>query len=232
MITLIVAQDELVGGTVTVSGDAYRHLFRARRAAVGERVRLVDGFGLARWGVIARAGRETGEILVGEAAPANDPALEVDLLVPLPKPDRLSWLVEKASELGVRRLRFVSSARAPRELGSGALERLRRVAASALEQCHGSRLPEISGVHPWSERESWADSTAQRFVLQPGSPALAAIDAGRGPVALLVGPEGGFDPNEIAELEAEGWQRRGLGVRVLRLETAAILGAGTLLAAT
>jgi 16S rRNA (uracil1498-N3)-methyltransferase len=151
MITLLVLPAELAAGEVEVAGDAYRHLFRARRLAAGERVRVTDGAGRARWGEVARVERARATLVLGGAAPANEPPLRLELLVATLRPERAAWLVEKATELGVAAVRFVHSERAPREPGAGALDRLRRVAAAALEQSHGSLLPELSGAHPWAE---------------------------------------------------------------------------------
>ena len=106
------------------------------------------------------------------------------------------------------------------------------MAAAAVEQCHRARLPEVTGPHDWSDL-----------------PGLAARGGGRGsstrhrtarPLcreprptsgALLVGPEGGWSPDERAELLAAGWRAAGLGDRVLRVETAAVAGAAMLLLA-
>lgn len=230
MITLLVDPEHFGDESIAVTGDEYRHLFRARRAAVGDVVRLVDGRGNARWGAVARVGRERGEICPGEPAPNNEPALAIDLLLPVPKAERAAWLVEKATEIGVHSVRFLATERAPRELGAGSLARLRRVAAAALQQCHGARLPEITGVHAWRELGDLSAQAARRVALHLGPFPAPQGDPLAGAVALLVGPEGGFADAELAELRAADWRLCGLGARVLRLETAAVLAAGFLLA--
>ncbi|HEV8577518.1 MAG TPA: RsmE family RNA methyltransferase [Thermoanaerobaculia bacterium] len=234
MITLLVEPSSFDAPEVRIEGEAYRHLFRARRLAAGEELRIVDGRGRARWGRVARVDRTSAAVALGAPAPDREPAFRLELLVPTCRPERASWLVEKATEVGVFSIRFLTTARAPREPGGGALERLRRVAAAAVEQCHRSRLPEITGPHAWSEVGRLAGGVAHRWFLDPEGedPAAMAVgpplqDSAAG--ALLVGPEGGLVPEERRELLAAGWLPVGLGERILRLETAALVGAALIL---
>lgn len=237
MISLLV--DPAVFGLpeVKVEGDSYRHLFRARRVEAGETLRVIDGRGQARWGKVARVDRTSATVTLGDPAPAAEPAFRLELLVPTCRLERASWLVEKSTELGVYGIHFLNTVRAPRELGEGSLDRLRRVAAAALEQCHGSRLPEITGPHPWRDVARLVDHLTgaagpRRWFLD--TEAAAAADTGWGEVegdagALLVGPEGGWDTGERRDLLTAGWRPVHLGDRVLRLETAALVGAAMLL---
>ena len=220
--------EEIAGGELRVEGEAYKHLFRARRLAVGDRLRVVDGRGGARWAAVARIDRSAAALTLGEPAPANEPAMRLDLLVPTFRPERASWMVEKVTELGVRAIRFLHTERAPRHFGEGTLGRLRRVAAAALEQCHGARLPEISGPHEWRELAALAEGAEDRWVLDPEAEAGEwASPPASG--ALLIGPEGGWSSRERDELRAAGWRPVGLGPRVLRVETAAVVGAAAVL---
>ena len=229
MFTLLVDAASFAAPELRVEGDAYRHLFRARRVAAGEELRVVDGLGRARWGRVARVDRTSASIVLGEPAAAREPAFRLELLVPTCRPERASWLVEKATEVGVFAVRFLSTARAPRDLGSGTLVRLRRVAAAAVEQCHRSRLPEVSGPHAWSEIGRLTADTGWRWFLDPEAGG-GSFDAGPSlQGALLVGPEGGLAPEERRELLASGWVAVALGERVLRLETASLVGAALIL---
>ena len=224
----LLAPEGISGGELRVEGEPYKHLFRARRLGVGDRLRVVDGRGEARWAEVARIDRSVAALTLGDPAPANEPALRLDLLVPTFRPERASWMVEKVTELGVRGIRFLHTERAPRHFGEGTLDRLRRVAAAALEQCHGARLPEISGPHEWRELAVLTEGAGARWVLDPE--AEVGSDSDRvTTAALLVGPEGGWSPREQAELRFSGWRPVGLGPRVLRIETAAVVGAAAVL---
>lgn len=231
MLTLLTDPARFAGDELGVEGDAYHHLFRVRRTAVGERVRVVDGRGHARRAEVVRVERKTASLSLLEEAPANEPAFALHLLIPTLRPERAAWLVEKATEVGVLAFHFFQSERAPRSAREEAVERLARVASSAVEQCHRSRLPEIFGPHPLAgllERLDRIDAES-RWVLDPqaGAARLPAPASGTG--ALLVGPEGGFSETERARIAAAGFTPVGLGPRILRIETAAVVGAAAIL---
>lgn len=226
--TLLTDPDLFDGHDLKVDGEPYKHLFRARRLAVGDRLRVVDGQGRARWAEVARVDRSAASLALGEAAPVNEPSFQLDLLVPTIRPERASWMVEKATEIGVHALRFLHTERAPRHFGDGTLDRLRRVAAAALEQCHGARLPEITGPHEWRELAGLTGAAEAHWVLDTETEGGGWGDA-EGAGALLIGPEGGWTSEERDELRVAGWRAVGLGPRVLRAETAAVVGAAAVL---
>lgn len=231
-ITLLAEPADFDGPDLRVEGEPYKHLFRARRLTVGARIRVVDGAGRARWSEVARIDRTAAVLALGEPAPDNEPEVRLALLVPALRPERTSWLVEKVTEIGVAAIHFLHMERAPRDFGTGTLARLRRVAGSAVEQCHRSRLPEITGPHKWSDLSALTLGAERRWVLD------TVLDPGEGTAgwgemgktgALLIGPEGGWSERERSELRAGGWRAVGLGSRVLRAETAAVVGAAHLL---
>ncbi len=118
----------------------------------------------------------------------------------VPRPSRASWLVEKGTELGVRAFRFLDCERSARPLDDGALDRLRRVARTAVVQCGRSRLPEVTGPHRLEEAlvrrgSRHADSCWTRR-RQPARAVLARrFDL---PLLPAIGPEGGFTAAEVA----------------------------------
>lgn len=236
MPTLILDPALFDGDRAPVTGSVYRHLFRARRLAVGDRLRVVDGVGRARWAEVAAVDRREGTLRLLEPAPSREPAYRLELLVATPKKDRASRLVEKATEIGVAAVRWVGSERSPRDLGAGSLERFRRMAAAAVEQCGRARLPEVTGVHPWGEVPELLRGLEDRWLLhtEPAegedeeddrSPWEVRGDAG----AVLIGPEGGWSGSEAAELRELGCRPVRLGERVLRVETAALVAAARVL---
>jgi 16S rRNA (uracil1498-N3)-methyltransferase len=228
MINLLADPERFDEAELAVSGEPYRHLFRARRVAVGEELRVVDGRGRARLGEVARVGRTEAVVTLGEPLPSQEPEVAVHLLVATLKPDRAAWLVEKATEVGVFAIRFLHTARAPRVFGAGTVERLGRVAAAAVEQCGRARLPLVSGTHSWQEIETLTAGIAERRVLDtaeaPRTEPVQALES----AALLVGPEGGWTEEERAELRSRSWRPLGLGPRVLRTETAGIVAVARL----
>lgn len=226
--TLIVDPEEMAAARVTVRDGRYRHLFRARRLAKGERVRIVDGRGEAAWARVDRVSSEQAELLIEGRAPSNEPIERLEIWVGIPRPRRASWLVEKATELGVVAVRWLETARGVRTLPPASMARLERVARAAVEQCQRSWIPEISGPHAWRDALAQIERVGEAWLLQPDAP--AALHAGSaGQSLLLVGPEGGFNGRELDELEARGVTVLGLGSRVLRVETAAVAGAALML---
>jgi 16S rRNA (uracil1498-N3)-methyltransferase len=140
------------------------------------------------------------------------------VLSAIPKGDRLDWMVQKLTELGVTRIGFIDCARSvvrwdPERI-SRQIARLERVARQAAMQSRRTWLPELSGVVPVAVAAT--AGTAMAIADPDGVSDLpAAVDA------LLVGPEGGFTPTELALVE----RRVSLGRHVLRIETAALAGA-------
>jgi 16S rRNA (uracil1498-N3)-methyltransferase len=222
--TLLVTPAELAAVELWVEGDRHRHLFRARRMEVGDRLRLVDGEGQARRADVERLERGRALLRLSDSETVPAPRRGVELLVAPPRPQRASWLVEKATELGVSVVRFVAAERAPRRYGAATFTRLRRVAAAALEQSEQALLPELSGVHRWQELDSLLAGTADRRRLERGGGAWQPAP-GDDRLALVVGPEGGWSEAETAELDELGCSAVALGPTVLRVETAAVAAA-------
>lgn len=231
MITLLLPPERFEEESGVVEGDAYRHLFRARRLAKGARLRVVDGHGRARWAEVREVDRRRAAFTFGPPAPANEPSYHLDLVVAALRGDRASWLVEKATELGVGSIRFVTTRRTPRKYGRASLERLRRVAAAAVEQSHRSRQPEILGVDPLDAVTYLLPRhrAVDRFYLDVGAGSPVSLRSQTGSGIVWIGPEGGWDPEEVSELEGLGCRPISLGPRTLRVETAALAAAALLL---
>lgn len=219
--------DSQEGEAKELRGELFHHLCRVRRLEAGDALRLVDGHGRARAAEVVAIQRDHARLTLGEALAAQDPVRHVHLVVGALRPERASTLVEKATELGVARLSFLATKRTPRNYGEGRLDRLQRVAVAALEQCQGARLPTIDGVHPWEAWPTLVDAD-ECLVLAPSAEA-GRLMANAASICVFIGPEGGFSPPELGELEAAGCRAVGLGARVLRVETAAIAAAALLL---
>lgn len=225
MTTLLVSRDEFELETLILEGDAYRHLFRAARLGVGDGLRVVDGEGAARRATVRSVERRRAELELGEPAPSNEPARAVEVFVAPPKSGRASWMVEKLTELGVVGIRLWTTARAPRRYGAGTLDRLRRVAVAAVEQSGRSRVPEIGSVS-WDEGLAQLERFERRWLLSPDGPPLPASELeSEDPLAVLVGAEGGWASEELDILSGLPCLRVGFGRSVLRVETAALVGA-------
>ena len=208
---------------VTLGKDAAHHA-RVRRLDVGVRVRLVDGVGGIGSGTLVRVAKTHLAVELGEAA-AVEPPPPVHLLVPVADRDRMLWLAEKSAELGVtswrpvlwRRSRSVS----PRGEGAGFQQRVRARMIAALEQSGGAWLPMLFPDARPEHAIAATPSEGARILLSPGGrPILAG--ALRSPVSIALGPEGGFEDDEVDALVAAGFEPASLAESVLRFETAGV----------
>jgi 16S rRNA (uracil1498-N3)-methyltransferase len=217
---LIVASLPARGAMARVSGQEADHA-RARRVRAGDAVALLDGSGRAAVGVVRRIGKGGLEVEVAELREAvQEDGPELTLLVCAIRTERLSWIVEKATELGAARVVIVSSARTqPFRASDGALLRLSRIVREAAKQCGRARWPEVRGAV--SFEEALETPEPQRLLLDSQAPPFPAA-LRRRPIALLVGPEGGWLPEERARAQVRGWRLASLPAGRLRAETAAI----------
>jgi 16S rRNA (uracil1498-N3)-methyltransferase len=156
---------------------------------------------------------------------------DLDLLVAVVKRARLEIIVEKAAELGCRRVRLVLTRRTNADRAR--LDRLQAIAIEASEQTGRLDAPQVVGPEKLSKvlddwdagrRLMFCDEAAVDPEFPPIRPALDALaDAPAGPWAVLIGPEGGFDPEEQAQLRGLPFVTPvALGPRILRADTAAI----------
>jgi len=228
--TLVVPPEALAAETWRIEGEAHHHLFRVKRLATGDPLRLTDGAGHARFAEVVTISKREALARLGGEAPGNESPLAVELFVAPPKPERAAWLVEKATEIGVAAVRFLPAERGARELGAAKIARLRRVAVAAVEQCGRAVVPAIGVAAPLPVliEGLLAEGVAVRALLSGADPLGPAPGAGR--VALLLGPEGGWSPAERALFDRMEVPRGSLGERILRVETAALVAAGILLA--
>lgn len=210
-------------GLVTLGEDAAHHM-RVRRLDVGDAVALRDGVGGAGQGRLVRLAKSHAVVEIGSLTMVDAPRA-VHLLVPVADRDRMLWLAEKATELGVASWRPVSWRRSrsvgPRGEGAGFQQKVRARMIGALLQSESAWLPEI---HPDAtpDRALRALPAGERLVLDPDGDEIAHVDAGA--AVVVVGPEGGFEPGELADLVGAGFRRVRLPGNILRFETAAIVG--------
>lgn len=223
--TVVINPEEWAGEHLELEGSTHHHLFRVGRLAAGDSLRLVDGKGGARLGVIETIDKRLAQVRLGDRLPSNEPAVQVQALVVAPKKPRAEWLVEKTTEVGVGAVRFLRSERGPRSFGESAFERFRRIAVSAAQQCGRAVVPQISGMHELDELAGLIESSAAAFALDPSGERLAP--GSEDSISLLVGPEGGWSCRELDRFAELGIRLAGLGDRVMRVETAAVVAVST-----
>jgi len=213
-----------VGSDFVVEGDEAHHLVRVLRARPGDLFGVFDGAGRAIEAEVVSANRRTVTLRVLREVASRTPARDIVLCTAIPRGQRMEWLVEKCTEAGVGRIVPLVTARGVRE-GASANQQ-RRWARSALEaakQCGRADVPVVA--EPTPVTRALADVTERSLLLADpsSSAALGACLVEACPVALFVGPEGGFDDAEHAQIVAAGAMPFALGALILRVETAAVV---------
>lgn len=214
-----------VAGTVAVLGEDAAHHMRVRRMGPPDRVRLTDGAGTIGYGAVARLTKSQASIDV-ESIEHIEPLPDVHLLVPIADRDRMLWLSEKATELGVttwrpvlwRRSRSVS----PRGEGTTFQGKIRARMIAALEQSGGAWLPTVYPDAPLDRALTAAPPGGRLLLDAAGEPILSAHPSA--PLTIAIGPEGGLDDDERTLLIESGFTPVTVAANILRFETAAIAG--------
>jgi 16S rRNA (uracil1498-N3)-methyltransferase len=230
--------DHFDSNSAALSGDTADHLGRVLRAEPGQLYELSDGqqVNLARIERIAlsKSGKSRIEFALIESIPAQEPRLQIELLLSLVKFDRFEWSLEKATELGATTIVPLTAARTDKSLIAAATKRRDRWQKILLESAQQSRRlrpPQLAdAVSP--EKAFAASSAAMTIILseRPNAPTLRTVLASpttpneNNPItiSLAIGPEGGWTDPEFAAAHAAGFAEASLTQNILRTETAVI----------
>jgi 16S rRNA (uracil1498-N3)-methyltransferase len=208
---------------VELEPEPSHHLARVLRLGVGDALTLFDGNGGEYPGEITAVDKKHIRVLTGAHLQKEcESPLEIHLGIAISRGERMDWIVQKSTELGVTSLSPLSSEHSGVKLAGDRADKKilhwQQIAFSACEQCGRNRPPII---HPLQAINLWLASTVaeRKFVLHHRA---ESIGTGRAPasLALLVGPEGGLSENEITAAAQAGYTALSLGPRVLRTETA------------
>lgn len=199
------------GGVLDAERSHY--LLRVLRLPRGTRVLAFDGAGEEVEAEIADISEGRATLRAAGPPRAQEPSAPLHLVLALPKGPAMDLAVRMATELGATDIHPVLAARS---VATGdRVDRWERVAEAAARQCHRADIPRIHAVVPLAR--SFDMGGVERRIALPGAPALPVTD---GPVAVWVGPEGGWTSAEIDQALAAGCAPTGLGRWVLRADTA------------
>ncbi len=208
---------------------AARHVVQVLRLGPGAALTVFNGEGGEYAATLESVGKRAACVRIdSHDLVERESSLDLTLVQCVSKGDRMDYTVQKAVELGVRRVVPVLSARSVVRMDADRwqkkLEHWRGVIAAACEQCGRNRLPELSPVCELDDllADARRRPAELRLVLAPTAPqTLHGIDRAAA-VSLLVGPEGGLTDAEITRLQRGGYLALGMGPRVLRTETAGV----------
>jgi 16S rRNA (uracil1498-N3)-methyltransferase len=221
-----------IGGSLSLPERAARHV-QVLRLQPGDKIALFNGEGGEYEASVERMGRSEVQVLVTtHRALEREAGRAVHLVMGMPANERMDWLVEKASELGVASITPLMAERSVLRLKGERADKKRLhwqgIGIAACEQCGRNRLPlihEVASFFDWLRARHGFEPTAPRLLLslraesQSLNQALANFDCSA-PVTLLSGPEGGLSPSEEDAAVASGFLPVSLGTRILRAETA------------
>ena len=212
--------------TASLTGEQAQHLARVLRAQPGQIFDVVAN-GFLHRAEIVRADENEVLFTLHEELEA-DAALPVHLLMAVFKFDHMEWGIEKATELGAARITPILARRTEKHLALASakrVERWRRIVLEAAKQSRRSDVPLVDDPLMLKAALPLVTSATKLLLAETEQEnTLSAGLVGAENVALAIGPEGGWTPEEMALFSESGWRHVTLGPRILRAETAAIAG--------
>lgn len=209
---------------VVLEPEPSRHLTRVLRLGVGDSVTLFDGSGGEYPSKIMAVDKNNVRVMTGSLLQREcESPLDIHLGIAISRGERMDWIVQKSTELGVTSLTPLLTEHTGVKLdGDRADKKIlhwQQIALSACEQSGRNRPPTI---HPLQALDRWLASTVaeRKFVLHHRADTINEGDETPADIAILVGPEGGLSDNEIETAARAGYIALRLGPRVLRTETA------------
>jgi 16S rRNA (uracil1498-N3)-methyltransferase len=219
------------GHAVTLPATATTHALRVLRLKSGDAVMLFNGDGHEYPARLVIAGiRDVRAEVASRESPVRESPLQVTLVQTLARGEKMDWIIQKTTELGVARVVPVTTERSEVKLdaarGEKRLDHWRAVAIAACEQCGRNVLPAIEAP---VELSAWLKTTSameagSRWMLHPDGATRVRDLSAMSPATLVlaVGPEGGFGDSDVAALRAHGFGELAMGPRILRTETAGV----------
>lgn len=219
--------------SIQLSGSESQHAVQVLRAQVGDRITVFDGTGCEFAAEITQVKRSGVTLSIMKRYQISREAHRTLVLgVALPKGERQRWLIEKCVELGVHRVVPLMTRRGVAAAKDSVLARLERTIIEASKQCGRNVLMEVGRPCGVAEFITQAPNDSVRWFAHPAdadpqiartdAAAVRSADADQRPVHAAVGPEGGFDPDEVQAAVVQGWDCVTLAETTMRVETAAV----------
>ncbi len=218
---------------VRLTGPEARHISRVLRHRAGDVIWVTDGRGRECEVLLDSIGRDlvTGNVQKTRVRP-REPVHRIGLAQAVLKGDKLSQVCEAATELGITEFIPVRTARTVSRLSGPRLQRLRQVALAAMKSSTGTVLPEIGpgvDLEGLLQAAGRYDQTLVAYEEERCSELASVLKPDAGSLLIVIGPEGGFEPDEVARLKQVGAGSFTLGPRRLRAETAGVVAVAAVL---
>jgi 16S rRNA (uracil1498-N3)-methyltransferase len=217
---------EALSGQVLLSEEESRHCALSLRGKEGDVIFLTDGKGTIARAQLTKIHPKSSMVLVLETEAVDKFPIFRRLVVSPPKTgDRLDWMIEKVVEIGVDEIVLIQSRYSERDKVN--LERLQKIAVSAMKQSKQAFLPQIIGVQKWKQFiEKPVDGDKFIATIDSSVPSRRLLDVTKqssgSSFTILIGPEGDFSEEEVKQALEKGFVPVSLGKNILRTETASL----------
>lgn len=212
--------------TPILEAEEARHCTKVLRHKVGDKIFVIDGKGSRFHCQITADKKSTCELTVLDSVTFDNPHSNIQLAIaPTKNADRMEWMVEKLTEIGIGSIHFLHCHHSERKHFK--TDRLEKKAISAMKQSLKWHLPILHTVQPYADFiASNKDVLSNKFIAyvsEENTPHLFSIAKANEPVLVMIGPEGDFSSEEINMALQDGFQPVSLGDSRLRTETAAMV---------
>ena len=218
-------QTMAIGDCIELEAGAARHLTSALRMNSGQLVTLFNGQGGEYTAELVEAKKGKATVRIAAFDQTNrESSLSIHLAIGISRGERMDWIMQKATELGVSEITPLFTERCEVKLSGDRLDKKvvhwQQVAISACEQSQRNRVPTINNPLKLEQWQTSCDTSLKLVLHHRTDKSLKNMQQPSAQIALLIGPEGGLSETEIEQAMALDFQPLGLGPRVLRTETA------------
>lgn len=233
-----IPRTSIEGDVVRFSEEQRKQIHNVLRMRTGDTVAAFDGSGCEYTVELASTEAECAGKVTGVKTLDTEPGVNLTLIQSLPKGEKTEWIIQKGTEVGVSRFIFMTTSRSVPNISADKLPkrliRWKNIAKEAAEQSGRALVPEVDGIFTYKQALDMAGKSGIGIIaweeeksesLHGVMPRLAAS----GEISLFIGPEGGFTSEEITKARDAGITPVSLGRRILRTETAAVVGAALII---
>jgi 16S rRNA (uracil1498-N3)-methyltransferase len=223
-----ISEDEIKDNHVNISGADYRHIVKVLRLKEGSDLILFDASGAEHLGIITEINSKQIKVAITATQHLDtESKLHITLLQGIAKGDKMDFIVEKATELGVKRIIPVISERS-QVRNTQKTTRWRRIAVEACKQCRRFAPPQIDEALSFDQAINVQYNGLLKIILyekdqEKLTDKINNYSLSTNNILIFIGPEGGFSDNELRLARDKGFISMGLGPRILRTETAGIV---------
>lgn len=230
MANFFVDEKSFVDDPILIEGEEANHIIKVLRMKEGEKLTVFDTAGNCADGEIEKIDGKTVMVKIFKRYPSEtEPRLKITLFQGIPKNPKMDLIIQKATELGVERIVPVNTKRIVARIDKDTkIERLRRIAFEAAKQCGRAYVPKVDDPVSFDEALEMIkeyDCAIIPYECEKDERINKALKPLASSLGIMIGPEGGFEEDEVKKAEAAGAKRVTLGKRILRTETAGIIAA-------